>query len=149
MSIFCLVYMSQATAGFEERSLIDLVEQSKAKNGKKTITGMLLFNEGYFLQMLEGDEFAVRQLMEVIRQDSRHDQVRVLFAQQMAHRHCPNWSMLLLDSPASTNELVRQKMTSLATISQHPASDEDQRDIVISDLFCRFMSPAQLQDYIK
>ena len=67
--IFQLIYRSTAARQLTPNELIELLEQSRAKNARLNITGMLLFHGGCFMQLLEGNETDVRELYATIAAD--------------------------------------------------------------------------------
>jgi hypothetical protein len=73
-----LIYSSVATDTFGEADLAGLLAQSRTANERNDVTGMLLFRNGYFLQVLEGPDAAVREKMAVIKTDPRHTKVTML-----------------------------------------------------------------------
>src|ERR1700690_3929528 len=91
--IFSLVYLSSATISFSDMDLIELLKQSRENNSKLGLTGMLLFQDGAFLQALEGEEEKVRALYNHIARDPRHGRLTVLFQGFSDKRDFPDWSM--------------------------------------------------------
>lgn len=73
--------------------LENLLEVSRARNASLGVTGALLFNEGRFLQVLEGGEADVRAIYKSICADRRHTGVTLIFAGPAARRHFRRWSM--------------------------------------------------------
>ena len=67
-----LLYVSVETHPYTEKDLAALLEQSRSKNKKLGITGMLLYYKKHFLQVLEGEKDVVFELFRVIRKDQRH-----------------------------------------------------------------------------
>lgn len=88
-----LVYVSSAVAEFSKDDLVALLHQSRANNERLGITGLLLYKDGNFIQMLEGPEEAVRSLFRTVSADPRHDGVIRLLEQQVAEQRFPDWSM--------------------------------------------------------
>lgn len=95
--VFSLVYVSSATVPFTPEELVDLLKQSHEKNARLGITGMLLYKDGNFMQVLEGDEAAVRGLYETIRRDPRHHDVITLLEEEVPQREFSEWSMGFVD----------------------------------------------------
>ena len=91
--MFHLVYVSSAVKPFSESELIDLLSKSREKNAQKDITGILLYNDGNFMQILEGEEAAVLQLYDIISHDQRHHGMVVLVAEQTSETIFGEWSM--------------------------------------------------------
>jgi len=95
--IYGLVYMSKASFRFTQNDLIDLLTQSRRDNLELKITGLLLYADGNFMQLLEGSRENVEGLMGRIKKDSRHHEVSVLEEGPIAERHFAQWSMAFLD----------------------------------------------------
>lgn len=88
-----LIYRSVATKEFWPDDLFALIEKSRTNNESRDITGMLLFHEGQFLQLLEGPKDAVEARFEIVKDDPRHEQVEVLLKQDSHGRDFPEWTM--------------------------------------------------------
>ena len=58
---------------------MDLLKGSHVRNTRAGITGLLLFKNGHFMQLLEGDEAAVIALFSKISRDPRHHHVIILW----------------------------------------------------------------------
>jgi hypothetical protein len=92
-SFLSLVYSSRAVVGFDLAALDELLQHSRSSNVQDGITGLLLFKDDRFLQLLEGPEPAVRAKMSFINQDPRHEHVTVLLEEHMDARQFPDWTM--------------------------------------------------------
>jgi hypothetical protein len=91
--LLSLVYSSQAVIGFDMRALDALLEHARGSNDNAGVTGLLLFKDHRFLQLLEGPEPAVREKMRLIVEDARHHEVRVLLEEHIPARQFPEWTM--------------------------------------------------------
>lgn len=89
----CLIYVSSAIDALSESDLDDILRRSRARNREHDISGLLLFHDGSFLQVLEGPEEAVKACYERIRQDPRHSGTLCLFDRPVAERRFADWSM--------------------------------------------------------
>jgi hypothetical protein len=96
-SVFSLVYLSVAVIPFSEQDLSTLLAKSRAANSKLEVTGMLLFKDQNFLQVLEGEEENVLHLYQKIAKDARHTNPTVLFRDRSNQREFPDWSMGFYD----------------------------------------------------
>lgn len=103
--MYYTVYASCASAPFNQQQLVDLLQQSRDNNQAKDITGILLYNRGTFIQLLEGDEQVVKDLYAKIDKDPRHKLIFTLMEGHKDERQFPNWSMAFrdLDSPEIKN----------------------------------------------
>ncbi len=88
-----LVYVSSATLLFPGEDLRALLATSRKNNAELGVTGMLLYKDGNFMQVLEGDEGAVRGLYEKIEADPRHGGEITLQQGFVEGRQFPDWSM--------------------------------------------------------
>jgi hypothetical protein len=91
--MFALAYISRATQQFEEPDLIGLAQQAAEKNRRLAVTGYLNFRRGIFFQYLEGVEATVRELMDTIAADPRHEVLNVVPLGEMPERRFADWSM--------------------------------------------------------
>lgn len=88
-----LVYVSSATELLTDEELRALLQQSRAANQQRGVTGMLLYRDGNILQCLEGPKDAVRRAYDTISRDPRHDGVIVLVEEEVEQRSFADWSM--------------------------------------------------------
>jgi acylphosphatase len=93
MFYFHIVYASSATQAFSKPDLQALLEQARKNNTKLGLTGMLLYKDGNFMQVLEGEKEAVSKLVDTIERDPRHKGVLVLLRGTSEERLFPDWTM--------------------------------------------------------
>lgn len=94
MPVFHLIYRSRANAHFSDEDLIQLLRQCRLNNAPKKITGLLLYGFGSFIQLLEGEEDAVRDLyFKHIVNDKRHREHTLLHLAPVPKRLFKDWSM--------------------------------------------------------
>jgi hypothetical protein len=96
-AVYFVVYVSSAVRPFTREELQRLLKKSRANNARNGITGMLLYKDGNFMQVLEGDEAAVRATFDRISKDPRHRNVIVLLRSEEAERDFPDFSMGFYD----------------------------------------------------
>jgi len=73
--------------------LEDLLRASREHNASHGISGLLLFRDGCFMQLIEGSADEIRQLYDRIRRDPRHENVTTLDEGPRRERDFPDWSM--------------------------------------------------------
>ncbi len=88
-----LVYVSASSGLFSDEELVKLLEKSRENNTRLDVTGMLLYKDGNFMQVLEGPENTVYKLYDHIGKDPRHKGVIVLYKENVTQRQFPDWSM--------------------------------------------------------
>jgi len=72
MAIRQIVYASSATIRFDEQTLDALLDKARRQNLENGITGVLIFVDGSFIQLLEGEEPALTETFARIAADPRH-----------------------------------------------------------------------------
>ncbi|MDB5120404.1 MAG: hypothetical protein JWN56_1622 [Sphingobacteriales bacterium] len=91
--MYHIVYVSSATELFTKDELKALVDICNKNNKSLNISGMLLYNEGNFIQLIEGEEETVSKLLHKIEMDSRHRGILILSKGNVDERSFPDWSM--------------------------------------------------------
>ncbi len=91
--IFQIVYLSESTIKIGERELLSLLARARENNAKLGITGLLYFNAGHFLQMLEGPEDLVLAVYQKISKDQRHNNLKLIFEGIGNNRFFHQWTM--------------------------------------------------------
>lgn len=86
-------YISSATESMSSQALLALLRECRENNAGSAVTGMLLYGNGTFLQVLEGEERVVDDLVERIRKDPRHTDLQILYRTAIERRQYSDWSM--------------------------------------------------------
>ena len=88
-----LIYCSAAPRPLGRDELRTMLTGARCHNELHGITGMLLYAEGTFFQVLEGAPDDVDRLFAHISGDARHDHVTVIIREPLAVRAFGEWSM--------------------------------------------------------
>ena len=94
-----LVYVSTCSEQFAASELMPLAERAAKANVELGVTGLLAWNSRHFMQLLEGEDSAVRKLMGRIERDERHSHVVYLRQEDREERECPDWGMQAITMP--------------------------------------------------
>lgn len=81
-----IIYISNAVKLFEDSHLNRLFYQSFQNNTNNNITGILLYNEGTFIQILEGKEETLDDLFKIIHRDRRHNNITKILDRRIGER---------------------------------------------------------------
>jgi len=76
--MFRLIYRSKEREEFSPSDLKKLLALARSRNRAVRVTGMLIYKKGDFLQVLEGDEAAVKRTFLRIENDPRHGDLCVM-----------------------------------------------------------------------
>jgi hypothetical protein len=88
-----LIYASRAVGSPDESGLVKLLTVSRDRNAEADVTGMLVYAERSFMQMIEGPEDAITDTYDRIVADDRHEAVRLLLRTRIDQRLFPDWTM--------------------------------------------------------
>ncbi len=88
-----LIYASQATRPMIAAELTALLATARANNERMRLTGLLLYSNQSFLQVLEGEGDALDEVYDAISKDPRHEKLRLLMRAPADRRRYPEWSM--------------------------------------------------------
>ncbi|QNJ96918.1 BLUF domain-containing protein [Constantimarinum furrinae] len=67
-----ICYISKAIDELDESGVKNIFDTTVRNNVRDNISGILLFQEGNFLQVLEGEKNKLKSLFSTIMEDSRH-----------------------------------------------------------------------------
>ena len=95
--LFRIAYISTAAKLFSSMELREMLKESNERNKQAGITGMLLYKDGQFMQILEGTADAVTATFSRISKDPRHHGIMVLLKGAVQERRFPGWSMAFRD----------------------------------------------------
>jgi len=116
-----LIYLSQPINPFGHISDIDILRAAEARNAALDVTGILLRGPRFFCQALEGTAEQVHHLMDMIRKDPRHSDIREFGAVDVPERRFSGWSMAYAEVGAD----VHQELERLHTFGHGAAAALD------------------------
>jgi len=76
-----------------EKVLADIVATAKENNPKHGITGVLIFDRDRFVQVIEGEKHELDGLLNIIKNDPRHDEIDVIFDVETEKQEFAEWNM--------------------------------------------------------
>ncbi|MCZ4319205.1 BLUF domain-containing protein [Aequorivita viscosa] len=89
--LYTVCYISNAISLWENGQLQDFFESVVKRNNALDISGLLLYHEGTFVQVLEGDQITVDSLFSAVKSDTRHNQLTVMMEREIKHRIFKNY----------------------------------------------------------
>ena len=95
-----IMYSSQATEPMTVTGLEEILTDARTGNQTRNVTGALVYVDGVFFQIIEGDKDVVYKLMASIASDSRHHSVKVFYEAEVDVRAFESWSMAYLSPTA-------------------------------------------------
>ena len=91
--VLSIAYLSSASRAYTDEDLARLLTSIRGNNARLGITGILLYSNSQFMQVLEGPDEAVRACYAVIAVDPRHFGVQMLSVESITERRYPGWRM--------------------------------------------------------
>ncbi|MGR8979106.1 MAG: phosphate-starvation-inducible PsiE family protein [Gammaproteobacteria bacterium] len=86
-------YISSPTHPMGTDDLMDILNTSRLNNISLGVSGMLLYTGTAFIQILEGDEKVVEELIATIKKDPRHRDFRIIEKKKIETRDYADWTM--------------------------------------------------------
>ncbi len=89
-------YSRNAIEGTPEQvqaEIATILASARRKNRERGITGALIFSDGLFAQVLEGERDSIEAVFEIIQCDMRHREVTMLHLSPVDERSFGEWSM--------------------------------------------------------
>lgn len=104
MATYQLIYSSSAKKKMLKSDLYIILRKARKNNELKNITGLLVYSEMCFLQILEGEKEAVTELFHTLSKDDRHGDIKILHEGTIEEPVFPSWAMAY--SAPSAKELA-------------------------------------------
>lgn len=90
----CIAYRSRIRDGLDaKKTLAGIYAVAASENPVRGITGVLIYHDRNVLQVLEGAEKQLDQLMDNIRHDDRHTDFTILCETRINERSLSQWNM--------------------------------------------------------
>ena len=150
-SICMLAYRSRAVRPPNEAELAELLRLAQERNHAERITGLLIYDQGYFFQWLEGPEAPLFRIWNSVRRDHRHREIEILREQTLQERFFASWDMRLARrtrdgfdaalTVAKAPEDVLRKLRSRPTVLADSAWDRVFADVVVPRLGLKHSVP--------
>jgi hypothetical protein len=98
-----LVYASTAHLWVDESDLKKILDNARDYNEKKDLTGVLIYEDGNFLQTIEGPPKEIDLVFEKILSSQKHFDIQVILDTPILNRSFPNWSMGFIEMPRDSS----------------------------------------------
>jgi len=123
--IFQLTYSSVAKPELSITDIEEIMSVANQFNADNHITGCLIYNNGYFLQILEGEKQIVMTLLSKIKLDDRHHHLIVLSEGHTKFRTFKDWAMAFYQNPLNTDlskeeQEIKESLLNLSNTSKKP-----------------------------
>lgn len=123
-----------------QNQLAKLIQGAQRRNAEAGLTGILIFMQGRFLQVLEGPQMALSQCYRRIEQDKRHCDITLLQSARIQQRAFPQWRMGLF-FPDQLPHRAREAALSidaLVPMNSPDRGDDPQVRAIVRDFLSSF-----------
>ena len=91
-----VIYSSKVSQPLGSADLEQLLVAARTSNEACGVTGVLIYVDGVFVQVLEGDRATLDELVAGIRDDVRHEAMTVFHDAEIGERAFRDWRMAFL-----------------------------------------------------
>ncbi|HEV2595431.1 MAG TPA: BLUF domain-containing protein [Sphingomicrobium sp.] len=123
MSLKSLTCTSLGGLDLEAADLEAIHRTAREVNALEGVTGLLIFNGTHFLQIIEGAPDAIKDLLERLRRDPRHNGIEIRDERLIEERSFPDWSMELVQVSASYFEAKQSVSDRLPAVTAPEVRD--------------------------
>jgi hypothetical protein len=128
--IYHLLYISEQSRLFSDSDVERILNISSVNNHELALTGILIKNGNFFIQLLEGKQETVNQLYQKISLDPRHTRIKTLMTFSDSTRMFPQWSMGYVEGTKDNLKLTEL----IPLIHEEVMKKEDTKSRIISVL---------------
>ena len=123
MRLKTLTYTSLARLDLADDDLAAIHQSARHLNALDGISGLLIFDGARFLQIVEGAEDAVDNLVGRLRGDPRHSAFEIRDQRYVERRSFPDWSMELVRVSAGFRGATEELATRLPANVTEPVRE--------------------------
>lgn len=129
--LFALAYTSRATRNLSAEDIARIQSTASRTNALDGVTGLLLFTGTHFAQVVEGAQSAIDELLQRLKADERHRDIRVHFAKPIERRSFPSWDMKVVElSP--DRDAALDRLSEMYPPAANPEIKEEVQALVAS-----------------
>ncbi len=112
--LYQLAYVSLSQTSLSQTLLYEILDVSQRNNAQDEITGILMYHDKLFFQVLEGERGVVENCyFERICDDPRHTSLSLMWANLVQRRTFSDWAMGYV-GPEEIGEYTKKSFQSLA-----------------------------------
>jgi len=80
---FAISYLSTANRDLKQDEVTELLELTEIRNNNAGVNGLLIYSDGNFFEVIEGEEIRIKELFENIKEDPRHRNILMVFEKKI------------------------------------------------------------------
>ena len=114
-----IIYMSSCHYEMTSACLEEIAAQARKNNPREQITGLLLYGDQLFFQVLEGPDAQIESMRQRIWTDPRHKGINEVKNAAIESRSFPDWSMGCYRVDACTETIDHWTIVDVNSIKKH------------------------------
>ncbi len=140
-----IIYASSAVDEMTPEKLDIISQQAKRNNSINNLTGILIYGDQMFFQVLEGPPEKITEMKDLIWSDERHNGISEFKDSLIHERSFPDWSMGCYRLKTTVTNDSQWPIVDLNSITDHlpPTTTPDVR--VLVETFFQIISPRNLR----
>ncbi len=80
---FSISYVSTSNRDLNHDEVTELLDLTEIRNNNKGVNGLLIYSEGNFFEVIEGEKNMIMDLFEDIKEDPRHRNIMMIFKKEI------------------------------------------------------------------
>jgi len=80
---FAISYVSTANRDLNHDEVTELLDLTEIRNNNRGVNGLLIYSEGNFFEVIEGEKNMIMDLFEDIKEDPRHRNIMMVFKKEI------------------------------------------------------------------
>ena len=93
-----LIYVSKAKKNVDYEEILKILTHSWKYNHNSYISGMLLYDDRHFMQIIQGPIATIDRLYARISRDKRHSDIKLIGEELLNERDCSGWGIGFYDN---------------------------------------------------
>ncbi len=140
-----MIYASSAVVEMTPQKLNTISLQAKRNNSINNLTGMLIYGDQMFFQILEGQTDKIAEMKDLIWSDKRHTGISEFKDSTISERCFPDWSMGCYRVETTATNDGQWPIIDVNSIMDHmpPTVTPDVR--VLTETFFQIISPRSVR----
>ena len=134
-----IVYLSTATRLMSDADLMEVLRVSRVNNVRDGVTGVLLYQGGNFIQLLEGESAAIDRVYARVEKDPRHHSVLRMLDGEAEERLFADWSMAFRPADSLSAQLKGEIADFIAKAPHEATTNSGRRALRLIGSFIESM----------
>lgn len=105
--MYYIAYKSNAATSMSDQELVELLMKSRNNNIRLNVTGLLIYHNGSFIQVVEGEQSVLEALIDTIAADERHTKFKIIGQGNIPERFFSHWAMGFCSADADVLKIIK------------------------------------------